>query len=238
MIERVITAVENFKQHYKIYKKVKPFDFTFLNILNENTLQYTIGYLYKSKITFKKLITKGGGLFKKSEVDPLISKMEEILNNILYFEKSINENLQIINKKKGDIISIYGNKTQLDKNYEKKIYTLKREMLLILHNIKNAQNSILVLIKKHLIVLIALNHTINKKKYGPNYVEMFYLDIINLLNVFNNTISNGESILYDLELRYLQSTVFNKYNKSVKLDFPKVPTYKLSTHKNIEGKKK
>ena len=236
MIDRVITAVENFTQHYKTNKKAKLFDFTLLNIINEYTLQYIIGYLHKSKITFKKLITNGGGLFKKSEVDPLISKMLEILTHILYFEKSINENLQIINKKKGDIISIYGNKTELDKNYKKKIYTLKREMLLILHTIKNAQNSILVLIKKYIIVLIALNHTIKKKRYGPNYVELFYLDLINLLNVFNNTISNGESILYDLELRYLQPIIFNN-NKSVRLDFPRAPTYTLPSRTNIGGKK-
>ena len=118
MVRRVITAVENFKEYYKANKKVKPFDYRTLNRINEYTLQYAMGYIFEYKNKF--IVThKGGGWFnKKSEVDPLISKILELLNTIFNFEKAIDKNIRLSNKKKKEILDIFRNRKTLLRNHK------------------------------------------------------------------------------------------------------------------------
>jgi hypothetical protein len=245
MIGRVITAVENFREYYKANKKVKPFDYRTLNTINEYTLQYAMGYIFEYKNKF--IVThKGGGWFKKSKVDPLISKILELLNAIFYFEKAIDENLRFSNKKKREVLDILHNRKTLLRNHKdldmfnkEKIHILKNDISRINRDIEVLRNNILILIKYHIAVVIKLNDTIKNKRHGLNYKEMYYEDLINLLNVLNNFVSNGGNILYDLELKYLRAFTFKKYaNSTVKIDIPRAPTYKLTTYKNRGGMKK
>jgi|694.fasta_scaffold03284_15 hypothetical protein len=245
MVRRVITAVENFKEYYKANKKVKPFDYRTLNRINEYTLQYAMGYIFEYKNKF--IVThKGGGWFnKKSEVDPLISKILELLNTIFNFEKAIDKNIRLSNKKKKEILDIFRNRKTLLRNHKdldifnkEKNHILENDISRIDRDIEVLRNNILILIKYHITVLITLNDTIKKKRHGMNYTEMYYEDLINLLNVLNNFESNGGNILYDLELRYLRAFMFKKYaNSTVKIDIPRAPTYRLTTYKNTGGRK-
>ena len=242
MVRRVITAVENFKEYYKANKKVKPFDYRTLNRINEYTLQYAMGYIFEYKNKF--IVThKGGGWFnKKSEVDPLISKILELLNTIFNFEKAIDKNIRLSNKKKKEILdnrkTLLRNHKDLDIFNKEKNHILENDISRIDRDIEVLRNNILILIKYHITVLITLNDTIKRKRHGMNYTEMYYEDLINLLNVLNNFESNGGNILYDLELRYLRAFMFKKYaNSTVKIDIPRAPTYRLTTYKNTGGRK-
>jgi hypothetical protein len=122
---------------------------------------------------------------------------------------------------------------------KEKIHILKNDISRINRDIEVLRNNILILIKYHIAIVIKLNDTIKNKRHGLNYKEMYYEDLINLLNVLNNFVSNGGNILYDLELKYLRALTFKKYaNSTVKIDIPRAPTYKLTTYKNRGGMKK